>query len=160
MCMPKCLIATNEACQPIIKSKIPIPRGDARRQLCESSLLGKVTFSSDMSPTEIRQEICCIFSEVIELSSDAAGSSCIFPFTYLQSSGGGTKSLCIPKESKSFVWNAQQVAALGRNSCIYIYTESPVIKLPDIIKVRICNCNYYDYVHKNVALLLIIYTIG
>ena len=116
MCLPKELISENE-------SKISIPRGEFRKELCERGLMGKVAISSDMSPEEIRREICSVFSDSVELERDE------FPFTYLQSSGGGTESLCIPKISSKFKWNAQQVAILGRNSCMYILADVSVKKM-------------------------------
>ena len=66
--------------------------------------MGKVAISSDMSPEEIRWEICSVFSDRVKLDRDE------FPFSYLKSSGGGTKSLCISTISSKFKWNAQQVA--------------------------------------------------
>lgn len=87
--------------------------------------MGKVTLTSDMSPEDIQREMCSVFSDSVEGDQ--------FTFTYLQSSGGGTKSLCVPKVSSRFQWNAQQVASLGRNSCIYILADVTI--KPTAVKV-------------------------
>ena len=44
-----------------------------------------------------------------------------FPFTYLQPTGSGSRTLSIPSVSSSFCWTAKQVAWLGNNTeTIYI----------------------------------------
>ena len=133
MCIPDCESS----------KRIPIPRGEYRKKLCEMGLVGKITLSSDMSPEDIKEEICSIFSDVIQFPEN----STTFPFEYLQSSGGGSRSLCIPKVSSSFVWNAQQVASLGRNSAIYILAKSPM--LPPISKVYDTSLLVYVLSKKN-----------
>ena len=75
-------------------------------------LQGKITLSSDMTEEDIRDEIRSAFTE-------AMGDDSSFPFTFLQMSGCGGKSLSIPSLSASFQWNAQEVCKLGK-SCIYI----------------------------------------
>ena len=51
----------------------------------------------------------------------AMNSNPYFPFTFLQSTGGGCKTLTVPCVSSSYEWTAQQVSRLasGRSS-IYI----------------------------------------
>ena len=47
-----------------------------------------------------------------------------FPFCYLQSMGGGAKTLTKPAVSASFLWNAQQVAKLTNSKgTIYVMAE-------------------------------------
>ena len=42
-----------------------------------------------------------------------------FPFTFLQISGTGTKTIVVSSLSASFWWTVQEVCKLGKN-CIYI----------------------------------------
>ena len=59
-------------------------------------LQGKVTLTSVMAEDEIRSEIRSAFVE-------AMGND---PFTFLQTSGSGAKTLAAPSLSASFHWNA------------------------------------------------------
>ena len=43
-----------------------------------------------------------------------------FPFTFLQSTGGGTKTLTSPAVSVHFQWTAQQVVSLAGQGALYI----------------------------------------
>lgn len=93
-------------------NSISVPRGKQRAILAKLGLQGKVTLSSDMSEDSICNEIRSAFVE-------AMGHDSSFPFTFLQTSGGGGKTLVVPSLSSSFQWNAQEVCKLGK-SCIYI----------------------------------------
>ena len=97
------------------RRSIPVPRGKQRSLLADLGLQGKITLSSDMDEQAIREEIRSVFIE-------AVGDDPSFPFTFLQMSGCGGKSLSIPSLSASFQWNAQEVCKLGK-SCIYILAE-------------------------------------
>ena len=68
-------------------------------------LQGKVTLTSVMVEDEIRSEIRSAFVE-------AMGNDPSFPFTFLQTSGSGAKTLAAPSLSASFHWNAQEVSKL------------------------------------------------
>ena len=97
----------------------PIPRGKQRSQLAKMGLQGKVTITSIMTEDEIRSEIRYAFVE-------AMGNDSSFPFTFLQTSGCGTKTLAVPSLSASFHWNAQEVSKLGK-SCFYIMAGKKLI---------------------------------
>ena len=77
-------------------------------------LIGKVHLASDMTVDEVMNEFRSAFQVPM----------CKYPnfrFTYLQSTGGGTRSLTLPNLSLSFTWSASQVAKLGSNrGTIYI----------------------------------------
>ena len=78
--------------------------------LAKLGLQGKVTFTSAMSEENIRSEIRSAFLEAMEHDFS-------FPFTFLQTSGCGGKTLSAPLSS-SFHWNAQEVSKLGK-TCFY-----------------------------------------
>ena len=84
--------------------------------MAEMGLVGKVHFTSDMSELELMDEVRSVFSE-------AMGSDNTFPFTFLQVTGSGSKTLAIPSLSARFRWNAKQVVGLGGQRCIYILAE-------------------------------------
>ena len=44
-----------------------------------------------------------------------------FPFTFLQPTGGGNKTLTVPSLSSSYQWTAQQVAKLATNNRGSVY---------------------------------------
>ena len=92
---------------------ISIPRGNSLIRLAEMGLQGKVTFNSTMNEEEI-------FSEIRSAFAEPMGQNPSFPFTFLQASGSGTKSLAVP--SLSFHWTTQEVCKLGK-TCIYILAE-------------------------------------
>ena len=73
------------------------PRGKYRAYLARSGLIGKLHLTSIMSDEEVVAEICTIFKEQMNNNPH-------FPFVYLQSTGGGSKSLTIPSQSSSFKW--------------------------------------------------------
>ena len=78
-------------------------------------LQGKVTLTSVMSEELLKAEIRSAFTE-------AMGNDPSFPFTFLQMSGCGGKTLTVPSLSSSFQWNAQEVSKLGK-TCVYILAE-------------------------------------
>ena len=94
---------------------ITIPRGKQRIRLAELGLQGKVTLSSDMTEEAMLDEVRSAFAE-------AMGHDPCFPFTFLQVSGSGTKTLAVPSLSASFRWTPQEVCKLGR-TCVYILSE-------------------------------------
>ena len=82
-----------------------------------------------MSADNVKSEICSVFKGPMQ-------NNPVFPFLYLQATGGGSKSLTIPSQSDSFQWTPQQVARrlAGQSGTIYIlahddmyYMESEVI---------------------------------
>jgi hypothetical protein len=112
--------------------RVRIPRGGYRNQLIGAQLIGKVQLRPSMTDLEVRREICTVFATPMgistkafdELDSDDAG---FFEFDYLQSSGSGTCSLCIPSVSKSFSWTGQEVARLSKQGkMIYLLARKPL----------------------------------
>jgi hypothetical protein len=94
------------------------PRGKYRAFLGSCGLIGKLHLTSTMSEEEVKAEICTVFKEQMNNDLD-------FPFVYLQSSGGGSKSLTTPSQSSSFKWTPQQVARLsGQSGTTYILAKS------------------------------------
>ncbi|XP_065887268.1 uncharacterized protein [Dysidea avara] len=90
------------------------PRGKYRAQLADCGLIGKLHMTSVMEEEDVAREIRSIFKG--PMKDDAN-----FQFQYLQSTGGGSKSLTIPAQSESFKWTAYQVARLsGQSGTIYI----------------------------------------
>ena len=103
---------------------IPYPRGKYRARLGRLGLVGKVHLTSAMTVDEVRMEIRSVFER-------AMGDNPSFPFTYLQATGGGSRSLSIPSVSVSFQWTAHQVAKLGnQRNTIYILAGEE-LNLPD-----------------------------
>ena len=103
---------------------IPYPRGKYRARLGREGLVGKVHLTSEMTVDDVGMEIRSVFNR-------AMGGNHSFPFTYLQATGGGSRSLSIPSVSASFQWTAHQVAKLGnQRNTIYIIADED-LTLPD-----------------------------
>ena len=123
---------------------ISFPRGDYRNYLGRCGLIGKVRLTSEMTEEMVQSEIRSVFSQ-------AMGGNTQFPFSYLQPTGGGCKSLMMPAVSSCFQWSPQQVARLaGQRGAVYILAESDLRLLNEpnvsltwyctaIIMVRICH---------------------
>ena len=73
-----------------------------------------------------------IMAEVRSTFAKPMGDDPMFPFRFLQSTGGGSKTLTIPAVSKNFQWTAAQVASLGQAQ-IYILANAGLN-----IPVRLC----------------------
>ena len=77
------------------------------------------------------------------LTSDDITNKRYFEFNYLQSTGLGTRSLCLPAVSRNFKWNGQQVASLAKSGAEFIYilatTDLPGCNSLEI-KVGIYTC--------------------
>lgn len=109
-------------------SRISIPRGDRRSYLAESGLIGKIEFNSDMSDKEVRTEICKAFSQPMGLTSYDLERGNLFSFQYLQRTGSGARTLCIPSVSENFQWNGKQVSTLAKSGgIIYILAQTFLI---------------------------------
>ncbi len=101
--------------------KIAIPRGSRRNKLAQSGMVGKVQFSSDMTENEIDVEICKVFAGPMGLTQKDFEEDKLFPYSYLQRPGAGSRCLCTPSVSETFEWNGKQVASLAKSgSFIYI----------------------------------------
>ena len=67
-----------------------------------------------MSVDEVAAEVCSVFRGPMR-------DNPTFPFTFLQPTSGGNKTLTVPSVSSSYQWTAQQVAKLSTNrSSVYI----------------------------------------
>ena len=111
------------------ESRVPIPRGEKRNMLAESGLIGKVEFDSEMSEDEVCVEIWKVFAVPMQLLvHQLAPGTQGFPFKYLQRTGAGSRSLCVPSVSPGFVWSGKQVATLAKSSgMIYILAQAPLL---------------------------------
>ena len=89
-------------------STITFPRGRKHTQLGAMGLIGKMRLTSNMSVTEVEEEIRSVFQGPMGGRHD-------FRFHFLQPTGVGSRSLAIPSVSSSFEWSAQQVAKLGNS---------------------------------------------
>lgn len=105
------------------------PRGKYRTKLADCGLIGKLHMTSEMDDDDVAREIRSIFKGPMRDNSN-------FKFQYLQSTGGGSKSLSVPAQSESFKWTPNQVARLsGQSGTIYILAEDE-LDLKDVEKVR------------------------
>lgn len=82
------------------QGNISILRGATRMHLVEAELFGKIEFSSNMSDDDMRREICCVFATPMGLSEDDIKNNNYFLFQYLQPTGAGSPSLCVPSVSQ------------------------------------------------------------
>ena len=130
VCLPKELQAPD--------GNIHIPRGSRRTELADAGLLGKIQFSSVMSAQEMRSEICRVFAVPMGLCEVDIEAEKLFPFVYLQRTGAGSRSLCVPAVSQSFEWNGRQVATLAKSGgFIYILAGQDLSK-----PVKVCELEW------------------
>ncbi len=102
-------------CLPLSSaSTFRIPRGDSRAKLAQDGLTGKISFTSDWSEAQLREEMTAIFRRTFALSM---GQS--FPFEYL-STIKGCKRLMKPNVSSSFLWGGREVGSISSTTCLYI----------------------------------------
>ena len=83
---------------------VQIPRGTRRSNLANKDvgLLGKIEFQSDWSAERMRREISSVFAKPFGLSQGDIDRGELFPFEYLQRTGAGSRSLCVPAVSQKF----------------------------------------------------------
>lgn len=121
------------------QGNIAIPRGTRRNRLAQSGMVGKLQFSSDMTEYEIQVEICKVFATPMGLKQKDFEEDLLFPFTYLQRPGAGSRCLCTPSVSSSFEWNGRQVASLAKSgSYIYLLAGKSVPGWEQVSKL--CTC--------------------
>ena len=132
VCLPMSFMGKNK--------HIPFPRGKCRANLARDGLVGKVHISPDMSEMEVLSEVQSVFKTAMENDPN-------FPFTFLQPTGEGSRSLAIPPVLDTFQWTAQQVARLGGSrGCIYILAESdlnrpePEVHITYLHVMYTCTC--------------------
>ena len=119
VCLPKTELNNN----------ISYPRGKFRTKLGESGLIGKIRLTSTMTEEEVEEEVRSVFRGPMDGRSD-------FPFSFLQPTGAGTKTLMLPSISSSFRWTAQQVAKLGGyKQAIYIIAKDNLALKKDQVSV-------------------------
>ena len=116
------------------KNNIPIPRGRSRSDLAQKGLIGKIEFNTGMTEMDIRREICEVFAIPFGYNVDDWESP-LFPFTLLQTSGAGCKTLSEPATSRSFRWSAEQIISLCGKGTLYILAGN---KLQSSKMVRPC----------------------
>ena len=121
---PKCVQVWDRdiICLPFSPgSSFTFPRGRKRTQLGAMGLIGKIRLTSNMSVSEVEDEIRSVFDGPMGGRHD-------FLFQFLQSTGVGSQTLAIPSVSSSFDWSAQQVAKLGNSKQpIYIIAVDELV---------------------------------
>lgn len=111
---------------------IAIPRGTRRNFLAskEVGLLGKIEFQSSWTAEKMRQENSLVFARPFELNRDIKNNGRRINFDYLQRTGAGSRTLCVPTISASFEWNGKQVASLAKSGgIIYILANEDIPSL-------------------------------
>ena len=57
----------------------------------------------------------------------------LFPFKYLQRTGAGSRTLCVPFVATTFEWNGRQVSTLAKSGgTIYILADSTLPALTEV----------------------------
>ncbi len=95
---------------------IQILRKKKRAILGHVGLIGKIHLTSEMIEEDIFAEVRSVFSKPMRNNPN-------FQFRFLQSTGGGCKTLSIPSISTHFQWTATQVASLAGQGAIYILAD-------------------------------------
>lgn len=109
-CLPKRFAKKEDAL-------IPIPRKREIRQfLAVNKLVGKIQLKSNMDEKEMFREIRSVFRGPMDEDSS-------FPFSILQPSGGGSRTLMVPELSHSYRWTASSLAGGNAKTPIYILAE-------------------------------------
>ena len=77
-----------------------------------------------MNSEEVLVEIYKVFEQPMGLTKTEIDGGLLFPFTYLQRPGAGSRCLCTPSVSPDFEWNGRQVATLAKaGGFIYIAAD-------------------------------------
>lgn len=75
----------------------------------------------------MKTEVCSIFAKPFALSEENIANGILFPYEYLQRTGAGSRTLCVPTVSQTFEWNGRQVATLAKSgSIIYILATEDI----------------------------------
>lgn len=102
---------------------VVIPRGSRRSALADESsgLLGKIVFQSDWSEERMVEEITRVFAMPFGLGTEDISAGKRLEFKYLQKTGAGARSLCVPSVTSDFRWDGRQVSTLAKSrGVIYI----------------------------------------
>lgn len=102
---------------------VAIPRGEKRNFLAENGLLGKIEFNSEMTADDLRLEVCKVFASPMALSEDDLVMGKTIDFRFLQRTGAGSRTLCVPSVSDTFEWSARHVSTLAKSGGI-IYIQA------------------------------------
>ena len=109
---------------------VTIPRGERRNYLAENGLLGKIEFNSEMTAKDIRLEVCKVFVSPMGLSEDDIREGKTVKFRFLQRTGAGSRTLCVPSVAEEFEWNARHVSTLAKSGgIIYVQAVDELIGL-------------------------------
>lgn len=104
----------NIICLPLNRAKnTSIPRGKERANLAAQGLCGKIRLNSTMSEEEVFSEIRSVFQAPICGDPN-------FPFQFMQTIGGGSKTLSVPATSSRFTWSGKEIVKMSGQGCIYI----------------------------------------
>ena len=91
-----------------------------------------------MSDSDVRREVCEVFAIPMGLTELDMKNCNLFPYTYLQRAGSGSRSLCLPSVKETFEWNGKQVASLAKSgSFIYLLAQD---ELPGY-NILVSQCN-------------------
>ncbi len=93
-----------------------------------------------MSAQDICDEICHVFATPMGLEAEETKH---FPFISLQRTGAGSRSLCLPAVSPTFLWNGRQVATLAKSGG-FIY----IIATKELPGLQIEEVGFYNYFVK------------
>lgn len=105
---------------------VAIPRSLHRSRLAnqETGLFGKFQFNLDWSPERMQREISSLFSKPFGLTEEDLAAGKTFKFDYLQRTGAGSRTLCVPSVTQYFQWNGRQVATLAKSGgVIYVLAK-------------------------------------
>ena len=98
-----------------------------------------------------RQEICKVFATPMGLTKMAIEQGNLFPFTYLQRTGPGSRTLCVPSVSSSFQWDGKKVSTLAKSDgIIYILADSRLPEIDEVIQ-SFSLCSFSHSLHSNVV---------
>ena len=101
-------------CLPLNRAKnSSIPRGKERANLGVQGLCGKIRLDSTMSEEEV-------FSEICSVSQAPMCGDPNFPIQFMQTIGGGSKTLSVPTTASRFTWSGKEIMKMSGQGCIYI----------------------------------------
>lgn len=107
---------------------VAIPRGEKRNALAENGLLGKIEFNSEMNSDDIISEVCKVFASPMGLDERSLSEGKTFRFQFLQRTGAGSRTLCVPSVADTFEWNGKHVSTLAKSGgIIYILALDELI---------------------------------
>lgn len=95
-------------------SMFVIPRRDTRTKMAHNGFIGKISFSSDWSEDQMKDEIAAILRKSFGVSENQS-----FPFEYLTIIKGSMK-LMKPNVTSNFRWGGTEVTSVCSNTCLYI----------------------------------------